>query len=65
MKVKQFLKKFRISSNCDVFVQHNKASSLVKLSDNEITKLEGITMGMTLKTFEITDNILTMFIYEN
>lgn len=62
MKVKQLLNKLKANSNCDIFVQGQKSENIVQLSKYEIAKLEGITMEMNIATFEITNNIVTIYV---
>lgn len=62
MKVKQLLIKLRNNSNCDVFVQSNNSSSLIQLKKDEIKNLNGISIEMTINSFEIIDNVLTIFV---
>ncbi len=61
MKVKDFLKKYRMCSNSDVFLQKN--SELMQLSANQIKNLEpDVLMSATVNSFDVIDNVMTIHI---
>lgn len=61
MKVKDFLKKYRMCSNADVFLQMGE--ELKELSSDEIRELEPeVFMNTTVNSFDVIDNVLTIYI---
>lgn len=63
MKVKDFLKKYRMCSNTDVFLQSTSSGEFTKLDKQSILHLEPeALMTETLKSFDIIDNVLTIYI---
>ena len=62
MKVKDFIKKYNMCSNADVFLQTSDGE-FAKLNQQEIKDLEPeILMNSTVNTFDIIDNVLTIHI---
>lgn len=62
MKVRDFLKKYRMCSNADVFLQTSDGE-FAKLERNEIENLTPeVLMNSTVNTFDIIDNVLTLHI---
>lgn len=62
MKVKELLKKYRMGSNADVFLQSSNGK-FAKLERNEIENLiPEVLMDSAINTFEIIDNVLTIYI---
>jgi len=63
MKVKEMIKKYKMSGNATVFVQHGITGDLVELTQSELRNAEPeFIMGMKLNTFDITDNVLTLYV---
>lgn len=63
MKVKDFLKKYRMCSNADVLLQSAKSSKFTPLDKQDILHLEpGALMEETLNSFEIIDNVMIIYI---
>lgn len=62
MKVRDFLKKYRMCSNADVFLQTTDGE-FAKLDHNKIKNLEPeALMNSTVNTFDVIDNVLTLYI---
>lgn len=62
MKVKDFLKKYRMCSNSDVFLQ-TKDGEFAQLSTKEIENLEPeALMSATVNSFDVIDNVMTIHI---
>lgn len=62
MKVRVFLKKYRLCSNADVFLQ-TPDGEFAKLESEEIKELNPeALMNATVNSFDIIDNILTVHI---
>jgi len=52
-----------MSGNATVFVQHGITGDLVELTQSELRNAEPeFIMGMKLNTFDITDNVLTLYV---
>lgn len=63
MKVRDFLKKYGMCSNSDVFLQSMSSGEFTKLDKQSILHLEPeVLMAETLKSFDIIDNELTIYI---
>lgn len=61
MKVKDLLKKYRMCSNADVFLQ--TGGELQKLSQKEISELAPERlMTATVRSFDVIDNVITIYI---
>ena len=61
MKVKDILKKYRMCSNADVFLQAGE--ELKQLTDDEIRELyPEILMDETVRSIDVIDNVLTIYI---
>lgn len=61
MKVKDFLKKYRMCSNSDVFLQKN--GEFTQLSANQMKNLEPeVLMNATVNSFDVIDNVMTIHI---
>lgn len=70
MKVKDFLKKYQMSSNAEVFLEivtsNGDAGNFVLLSEREIRDLDATSYKMNLRvqSFNVTDNIMTIYAKE-
>ena len=62
MKVKDFLKKRRMAGNETVIVQNVRTQDLIELNRQQLKELEPeYIMNMTLNSFDIIDNVLTVY----
>lgn len=62
MKVKDFLKKYRMCSNADVYLQTTDGE-FAKLEREEIEELKPeVLMNATVNAFDVIDNVLTVHI---
>ncbi len=70
MKVKDFLKKYQMSSNAEVFLEvvtsNGDAGNFVLLSEREIRDLDATSykMNLCVQSFNVTDNIMTIYVKE-
>lgn len=62
MKVKEIIKKYRLCSNADVFVEAIKNQSVLQLTQTQMDKLEPeYLMDMRVNSFDVVDNVLTIY----
>lgn len=62
MKVIDLLKKYRMSSNSDVFLESVPDGDFCQLKEDEIRELRPhVFMEMTVQSFEVIDNVLTIY----
>lgn len=62
MKVRDFLKKYRMCSNADIFLQTSDGE-FAQLKHEEIKELNPeVLMSATINSFDIVDNVLTIHI---
>lgn len=62
MKVGDFLKKYWMCSNAEVFIESVPAGDLSKLKQDEVSDLRPIVlMDMTVQSFSVIDNVLTIY----
>lgn len=62
MKVKDFIKKFRLCSNADIFLQ-TPDGAFAQLRKEEIKNIKPETlMSATINSFDIIDNVITIYI---
>lgn len=62
MKVKEIIKKLKMSSNASVIIQEVKAGSLVELTCEQTKDVEPqYAMNMKVNSFDIVDNVLTIY----
>ncbi len=70
MKVKDFLKKYQMSSNAEVILEivtnNGDAGAFALLSEREIRDLDATSYKMNLRvqSFNVTDNIMTIYANE-
>lgn len=70
MKVKDFLKKYQMSSNAEVFLEvvtsNGDVGNFALLSEREIRDLDATSYKMNLRvqSFNVTDNIMTIYVKE-
>ena len=62
MKVKEFIKKFRLCSNADMVLQ-TPDGVFAKLEKEEIKNIQPeALMSATINSFDIIDNVITIYI---
>ncbi len=62
MKVGDFLKKYLMCSNSEVFLKSVPDGEWCKLDENEVKELRpNRLMDMTVQSFSIIDNVLTIY----
>lgn len=62
MKVIDLLKKFRLCSNADVFLESVPGGEFCQLKEDEIRELRpSAFMEMTVQSFDVIDNVLTIY----
>ncbi len=62
MKVKDIVKKYRLSSNSSVIIQEVNSGDIVELTKTKIRDLEPqYIMNMTVNGFEVIDNVLKIY----
>ena len=62
MKVKDIIKKYRLASNADVFIEHSDGST-AKLNRRDIKDVSPeFLMNATVNSIDIIDNVLTIHI---
>lgn len=62
MKVREFIKKYRLCSNAEIILQTHDGN-ITKLSDEEIKDIQPeVLMSATINSFSILDNVVTIYI---
>lgn len=62
MKVGDFLKKYQMCSNAEVFIESVPTGEWSKLKQDEVRDLRPIAlMDMTMQSFSVIDNVLTIY----
>lgn len=62
MKIIDFLKKYKMDSNADIFIESVSEPVFCKLEQHEVEQLEPeFIMNMTIKAIEVIDNVLTLY----
>lgn len=63
MKVKEIVKKYRVVSNASVIIQAVKTGDMIELTKQQIKydEVPEYAMQMKVNSFEIIDNILTIY----
>lgn len=62
MKVGDFLKKYKMCSNAEVFLESVPGGEWCKLDNDELKELRpDRLMDMTVQSFSIIDNVLTIY----
>lgn len=62
MKVGDFLKKYKMCSNAEVFIESVPDGEWSKLNNGEVKELRpDRLMDMTVQSFSIIDNVLTIY----
>ena len=62
MKVKDIIKKYRLASNADVFIEHSDGA-IAKLNRQDIKDVSPeFLMNATVNSIDVIDNVLTIHI---